>query len=393
VNRLYPLFILCIGAFFDWASLGLIYPIFASTIFEHDSIFLLTSSDTIRNVGFGLLMAAGPVGQFFFSPVLGMISDQIGRRSVLLVSYVIILIGSALSIFSVWDKAFALLLLARFITGIGGGNLSVINSAIADISHAKDKAKHYAYIAMASGIGFSIGPFIGGVLSKSGFTVPFALSGCCSLATLIVFTLFLPETYSGKHLSFRIRTLFDNFRFTSFRNVRVLFAAFFIFFFGWSFYWGFVPVLWIKNYGLGADKIGQFYTYGSIFYVLSSGLFIQPMIRKFSGHLLLPMAWIFLGCNFLLLLRANVNAYWVFIPLQQFLISMIYPLGTALVSNATPEKQQGKVLGAFQSLQAFAFALTPFVSGILLGLSYTTPLLVGGCASLLACAIFLLRKK
>jgi DHA1 family tetracycline resistance protein-like MFS transporter len=352
----FSFFILCFGAFLDWMSYGLIYPQFAAFIFHSNPIFLATASDTLRGFFLGVLIAASPLGQFFASPFIGMLSDHIGRKRTLQLAYVIIIVGYFFSALGIWVGSLFLLVFGRVVTGVGAGNLPVINSAVADLSQPHEKAKNFALVAMGSGIGFTVGPFIGGKLSTWGFDVPFLFAGFLTMIALFLFSFLFDDIRpkQAKSLtSFRSRLHLFVYQ-TSFAKFRILFPAFFIFCFGWSYYWEFIPVTWIKIYKLNVSYIGNFYAYGSAFYVLSSGLLIRPLVKKFKSGSILIGAWLALGLCFSFLLFQKIELYWALIPVQQFLVALIFPVGTAIVSNAVSEHRQGEALGIFQSLQSFA---------------------------------------
>ncbi|MES2344631.1 MAG: MFS transporter [Chlamydiota bacterium] len=387
--------VLYIGAFLDWMSYGLVYPLFSLMIFHHDPLFLAAASNATRAAWLGILMAASPFGQFFAAPILGILSDRFGRRPILQLSYLLIITGYLLSALGIWEHSFLFLILGRLTTGIGAGNISVINAAIADLSDPDKKASNFALLAMISGLGFTAGPYIGGKLSMLSFDTPFILSGILTLVTFLFFNLVFAETHSKKEktASSFMPQLFRFMHLHSFSKFRILFSTFFIFCFGWSFYWEFIPVTWIKIYGQEAEQIGNFYAYGSAFYVLSSGLLIRPIIKRFNPRAILACAWLALGICFILLFHAKIDAYWVYIPIQQFFVALIFPVGIAIVSNAATEKHQGEVLGTFQSLQSFAFAITPLISGILLDFTYHMPLIIGSITMLLASFILFMKYR
>ncbi|MGC1878707.1 MAG: MFS transporter [Rhabdochlamydiaceae bacterium] len=388
-------FVLCFGAFLNWMSYGLVYPIFAASIFHHNSIFLGLTSDVLRGFWLGVLLAACPIAQFFSSPAIGELSDRKGRKPILQITTLLIAIGALVCMFGVWEKSLFLLIFGRIVTGIGAGNIAVINSSVADISPAVAKAKNFALIGMSNGIGFVFGPFLGGKLAVFGFDVPFIFATIATIANFVLITFFFSETltkkkWSDTHLASRFRHLWKT---TVAHQFRIVFLAFFTFCFGWSFYWEFIPVTWIKSYGLDVSQIGNFYAFGSIVYVLSSGLLIRPIVNKFKALPVLFIALASLGLFLLLLFKAKIEWYWFSIGIQQFLIALIFPIGTAIVSNLTSKNEQGETLGVFQSLQAFAFAATPFLGGALLDLSYSSPFLIGGVSMFVACLILLLGYK
>jgi DHA1 family tetracycline resistance protein-like MFS transporter len=386
---------ICLGAFLDWVGYGLVFPFFAMLIFQKDSPFSVLHAEALRGILLGILVAASPLAQFFTAPILGNISDRIGRRPLLPLCFIIVGIGYGFSAVGVIAGSFLTLVMGRVITGIGAGNISVLNAAVADLSSGNEKTKRYALLAMASGIGFSAGPFIGGELSRFGFEVPFIFSTILLLLNALFFYLYFSETYEGSHPNGGGLNLFREIRLPSFKGFYLFFLSFFIFCFGWSFYWEFISVTWIELYNLNVADIGNFYAYGSVFYVVSNGLLIRPIIKYFAPLHILMTAWALLAICFILLFHANLLFFWIFIPLQQFLLALVFPVGTTIVSNAVPKYKQGETLGNFQSLQAFAFAITPLLGGVILDLSYSTPIVIGGTAMMFATGIlfFCVKKE
>jgi len=376
-------------------SYGLIYPIFAASIFYQHSIFLDISSEVLRGFWLGVLLAACPLAQFFSSPAIGEISDRRGRKPVLQITTLTIAIGAVLCVFGILGKSLFLMILGRVVTGIGAGNIAVINSAAADMSSSLAKAKNFALIAMSNGIGFAIGPFLGGKLAVYGFEIPFIFSVVATIANFVLISFFFSETLlKKKYGDTKLGSRFHHLWRTSLApKFRIIFPAFFLFCFGWSFYWEFIPVTWIKNYGLDVAQIGNFYAFGSVIYVLSSGLLIRPIINKFKGLLILFISVTILGLFLLILYNASIELYWLNIAVQQFLVALIFPVATAIVSDLATKNQQGETLGVFQSLQAFAFAITPFMGGALLDLSYDSPYIIGAISMFLSCLILLFGYK
>lgn len=364
------------------------YPIFAASIFHPHSIFLGVSSNVIRGFWLGVLLSACPIAQFCSSPWIGELSDRKGRKPVMQITTMIIALGALFSAFGVWLGSLFLLILGRIVTGIGAGNMAVINSSVADMSLAHAKTKNFALITMANGLGFAVGPFLGGKLSAYGFEMPFLFALFATVLCFILICFFYSETLVKKvkrsnffpRFKHLWKTLLD-------QKFRIIFPAFFLFCFGWSFYWEFIPVTWIKNYGLDISQIGNFYAFGSIIYVLSSGVLIRPIVNRFKSFPVLFIALAALGIFLLLLYHASIGMYWFNIGIQQFLIALIFPVGTAIVSNLTSKNQQGETLGIFMSLQSFAFAATPFMGGSLLSLSYDSPYIIGGISMFLSCLV------
>lgn len=150
---------------------------------------------------------------------------------------------------------------------------------------------------------------------------------------------------------------------------------------------------WIKSYNQDASQIGNFYAFGSLIYVISSGLLIRPIVKKFKPFTILLLSLGALGVFLSFLIHAKLESYWLNIGAQQFLIALVFPVGTAIVSNLTSQSDQGETMGVFQALQAFAFAVTPFFGGVLLHFSYFMPVMIGAASMFLACLIILAGYK
>lgn len=145
----------------------------------------------IGPTGLGMLFASFSLFQFLATPVIGRLSDVYGRRSMLLLS----IFGTSVSMAlfaSAWSVP--MLFFARIIDGITGGNISVAQAAIADSVHGKDRAKAFGMIGASFGVGFLIGPAIGGLLSAWHITAPFWFAALLALLATIFGYFFLEET-------------------------------------------------------------------------------------------------------------------------------------------------------------------------------------------------------
>ncbi|MCO6472141.1 MAG: MFS transporter, partial [Melioribacteraceae bacterium] len=153
-----------------------------------------------RNLGItdteiGIIVAAYSFMQFIFNPILGKISDRIGRRPIILSTLLITAISYL--IFSIADSFF-LLLLSRMFAGLGGSNISVAQAYIADITSKQDRSKGMGLIGAAFGLGFLFGPLIGGILAKYSYAVcGYGAAGFSLLAFIFAVTS-LPESLKEK---------------------------------------------------------------------------------------------------------------------------------------------------------------------------------------------------
>lgn len=391
------LFLVSLVAFIDLMGIGLVYPMFSSMLYQSDCLLLpADTSDGVRGACLGLLLSVMPLTQFFSAPILGMLSDQRGRKKILIPSLTVGCLGYLVALVAVTHENFILLLLSRIAVGISAGTASVVSAALADISSAEDKAKNFGILNMAFGLGFTVGPFLGGVLSEhslgfiEGYSLPFAMAGVVTFLNLILIALLFKESYTPKtigkvSLSLGIRNIAKAFQI---KGLRSIFLAIFLACVGWSFYWEFAPVTWISQHGFSTSTIGNFYAYGAVVYALSCGIFIRPIVNRFANDSILAYALlgssVFIG---MLYFHTSDIWLWIYIPLQQFSFALFYPTAAAVISNAVSEDVQGEVLGVMHSVDSLAFGISPLIAGPLLGFSTSMPVIIGSLATFLAASV------
>src|SRR5512136_2377508 len=178
-SPLLPIFLI---VFIDLLGFGLILPLLP----------FYAKSFGASELTVGLLLASYSLMQFIGAPVLGRLSDRYGRRPILLVSQFGTFIGFMILGFA---NALWMLFLSRIIDGISGANISTAQAYIADVSDEKNRAKNFGLIGAAFGLGFIIGPAVGGFLSRFGYQVPaFAAAGLSLLSMVLTyFMLHEPE--------------------------------------------------------------------------------------------------------------------------------------------------------------------------------------------------------
>lgn len=187
----HAVFFILFTVFLDTVSFGLIIPVMPTIMME---ISDKPASDAVAVAG--LLMFVFAVMQFFAMPILGNLSDRYGRRPVLLLSlatFVVsyLILGCANSL---W-----LLFVGRAIAGICGATHAMVTAYIADVAPAEKRPQYFGYIGAAFGLGFVIGPALGGLLGDFGSRVPFFVAASAAFANLLYGFFVLPETLKKEH--------------------------------------------------------------------------------------------------------------------------------------------------------------------------------------------------
>ena len=257
-DKNFSIFLVLLVAFIDYFGIGLVYPLFSSMFFSSDSLFFAPEvSASVRGFYLGLLLSLQPLFQFFSAPVLGTFSDQKGRKKMLIFALCIALVGYFIGFLAVYSYSLLGLLLFRIIVGVSAGSTSVVQASLADISTKETKTKNFGLYNMALGTGFTLGPFLGGKLTDPNF-LPFATFSTPFLITVLVVALNLLlvvffyretlKTKKKKELSIWVglQSLQKIFKL---KKIRILFLCTFVYIFGWSFFFEFMPV-----YLINADR-------------------------------------------------------------------------------------------------------------------------------------------
>lgn len=242
------LIIIAFTIFVDLLGFSIAIPILSALIGlkDYSSILPNTSYDQ-RLIILGYLIASYAIAQFFATPIIGQLSDIYGRKKLLLISLFGSFISRALFILGILNKDITLLFISRIIDGITGGNISVAQSAVSDVSKKYNIAKNFAFISIASGLGHIIGPFIGGRLADpsivnffskflpkfiaSSSTLPLWFAVLLSFFNLVLVIWIFPETkISLVKAKFKIsNSIVSMFRlFTDIKVRGIFFSIFFL---------------------------------------------------------------------------------------------------------------------------------------------------------------------
>lgn len=359
-----PLVVIFTTVFIDLIGFGIVIPVLP--FYAEGTRF----NATPRTVG--LLFASYSIMQLIFSPILGRLSDKYGRRPVLLISIIGTGIGFLILGFA---KTLLLLFVGRILDGITGGNISTAQAYIADVTTKENRAKGMGLLGAAFGLGFILGPAIGGILSGWGIEVPFLFAAglCFANAVLLYFT--LPETVTADHPA---RTSAAGGRgllqlIESLKQPRLGFVLgiYFLFIVAFSIMTTSFSLYTMFRFGYDAQHNGYLFAYVGLIAVIVQGGLIGRLVKRF-GELPLIIA----GA---LCFTASLFAVPFVGPQAGGLIGLligggVFSLGnslatpalTSLASKSVGPAEQGTVLGITQSAASLARAVGPTITAVLI---------------------------
>jgi MFS family permease len=331
----------------------------------------------------GLMFASFSVAQMIFAPVLGRISDRIGRKPVIIVS----LIGTAIGSFITGiGGAMWVLFLGRIIDGASGASVAVAQGAITDIAPPERRAQLLGMLGAAFGIGFVVGPALGGLAALGGTHVPFFLAGTIAAINAVAAFIRLPETKTEAHTTevehhtsqnsarspilvrFAVVAVLSTIGFSGFEATFSLFGG--------------------ERFDLTVGSSAMVFLFVGVILTIVQGGLIGPLTQKFGSRMLLRASLPIVAAG-LIVLAYTPNMQWTMLFIAMVLVSVgqgiASPSVTSLVAEAAPADKRGEVLGYQQSAGAFARIAGPVVAGALFDhVGIGSPYLVGGMLFLAA---------
>lgn len=386
--------------FIDMLGVGIIIPVLPALFFDADSlIFAAEAGESRRAMYYGLLLASYPFMQFFGAPILGALSDRYGRKPMLQLSLAGTCLGYVLFGTAILTGHLGLLFFSRMLPGFTGGNIAIVYSAIADVSEEGARARNFGLVGMAFGLGFILGPTLGGILADpsvlSWFTpsTPFWFTAALTLVNILLVQFFFRETLvergAGRiHLFRGMINIVTTFRAP---HLRVIFSVVLLQALGFTFFTQFFSVLLIGKIGAGMKEIGFLFGYVGLWLVFTQGVIVRRLSIRMGSARVLQYSMPLLGMAIAALLLPD--ALWMFYfinPLVAIFHGITSPNLTAVVSGQAAREQQGEMLGINQSMISVGQMLPAVMGGWLAARDVQWPIMAASVFIFAAWLLYLL---
>ncbi|MDW3605211.1 MAG: MFS transporter [Nitrososphaeraceae archaeon] len=356
---------------------------------------------------YGILAAIYPAFQLIGAPILGRWSDIYGRKKVLLISHGGTLVGWIIFLFALFlpnENLFSInsllvgtfvitlplviLFIARALDGITGGNVSVANAYLADVSSDINRSKNFGKMAISSNLGFIVGPAIAGILGATIYKeiLPVLAALFLSLVTLIVIGFTLKESKPsagviqvpvkgniGKVFAQECKECYkivnpkklrflDIFKLT---HISFLLFLYFLIFLGFSIFYTSFPIHAVLGLKWSITEMGIFYAVLSGIMILVQGPILRKALQKFSENKLVIIGSLVLGINFIFFLSNNILLIYTAAILFAIGNGLMWPSLLSILAKKAGTVHQGAVQGVASSFASLASIIGLTIGGVL----------------------------
>jgi MFS transporter, DHA1 family, tetracycline resistance protein len=355
-NRLIPIFIVVFVDILGFCIILPLLPYYASKINASDA-------------SVGPLIASYSLCQFIAAPILGNLSDTHGRRPILLYSQFgsflgFIMLGLAMHL----PHPLAWLFAGRMIDGLSGGNLTVAQAYISDITEPHERAKIFGMvIGVSFGLGFTIGPGLGAIIAdRFGYDISAYLAAFFSLSSIIATFFLLPETHHQTDES-RPRGLAMYTRVMDYLRIaelRPLLAVFFFLSLPFTIYTTMFALFAKNQLGFNQKQAGTFLALVGLLGIVWQGGFIGPIVRRFGEYRSLMIGLVASAAGLYYVVAVDVWWKLIFVAiLFSFGHSVSRPSLTSVIAQAAPPNRRGGVFGAMTSIESLTRIIGPVLGG------------------------------
>ena len=365
--------------FLNMVSFGILIPILPLLFTDTTSPYYILQNSIFHDYKYlilGLLLGIYPLAIFFFGPILGELSDAIGRKKVLLICVLGSFISHTILAIGVLTGSLPLIFLSRFVDGVTGANVSTLQSALGDISNDENRARNFGLMGATFGTGFIIGPFLGGVLSDNSIhsfltpSTPLFFNALLSFINIVFIYFFFKETNTHTdnrkvhlHPKRSVEHIKEGLKD---KKMGVIFETSFLQSLGFAFFTTMFGAYLINKFSFTQISIGNFFALVGVCNILVQIFIVRPIGKKYSETKILKYS-IFLSSIMMLLYSIAPSSIYLYLITPLFSVSMgLINVNIGMYLNKhTEPKSRGKINGILSSVQSLAQGIAPLLAGVI----------------------------
>ncbi len=387
----------------DFIGLFMVIPLFAPLLLNpHNHMVAASTPLWLRTTLVGLLIASYGFGQLWGGPLLGELSDQYGRKKIISIGLVCLIIANLLGVWAFYWNSLILLFLCRFGTGFASGNGSVIFAAINHMaSDRKEASLQMGYLAGACSIGAVLGPVVGSSLAAlPAVPWPSLASPFLMMSFAFAINLWMLRKYYRDDGQYQRRGLHV---FIGFKNIvecfqspalSLLLIAYFLFVLSTESIFAGLPIFAVQKFQVSSLWLGHLFALGSACSAISSFIINRQLAKFINSQQVVIISTVIICVAFFMFLLID-HAGELFLPyaLVGFTCVLIWAHFNLIFGEVAAEHIQGKVIGVAQSLISIATLLGPAVIGFLMAKHPNTLLLATAVPAFCSLLIFLIWSR
>jgi len=385
-------FVLMTTMLLSFLGLAIVIPVFAPLLIDAGESTILL----------GFLIAIYPLASLFGTPVAEAVSDRIGRKPAIFATLLIAALSYFLCAIGIHYDHITLLFVARFIGGFAGISGAVVMQAVGDQPSEQTKASWMSSMATIGGVGFLIGPLLGGKLADPAIvswfrdTTPFWTAAILMALGALLALLFFRETLEQKrqtpyNIWRGLRTMIEPFQVGSLKRIA---SVLLLFGTAWSFFVDFFPVYLVQKWDFTAAQIGDFYIYVTAWYFLTQWFLVGPTRRVLRFSRLLPILLLIAPfAQLLLLVPWQYKWLYYIAPLTIIAMTMALPLLFSLLPTARRWESAEHLAQVSHSLQNSGYIIAPILGGFLASWFPPLPTIAAATCALAAWLILVSRPR
>ena len=390
------LFAVMLVVLFSSAGIALPYPVLAP-VFLNEVNALTTFAGIPSKILLGIILAIYPLGVILGSSVIGAASGIYGRKKTLIITLVLTAISYILSALAIVAENFLLFLLARFITGIFSGNISIAKAVAVDLSPTLDKTYTFNLINATGYLGWLLGPLAGGLLAIYGLDSIFYFAAVAIVVALICVSTILPaDKINTSVIKIKFSTLFssqNSFALLGDKNIRRIFIIYLLATLGLNAYYEFYPVWLVEEFSFSSAAIGYITVVLTLFMTITSVFFVKQLKFLFglkNGSIIGMILMALLFCLHPILSTTNV---WPIYAITGVAIAIFNGLLPVYISEQYANIEQGQLMGLITTTFSLANVIIAIIGSFLALIAAHWAIIFGAVLLIIAAIDFHLSQK